>query len=322
MGYKSFFAQGIPQQIWEKSYDFKERIMGYPKLHEVFRKKNRYDLDLRNPQTHNQRITHKKITDRNPLITLTSDKLKVRKYVRNKLGYSNAEEILIPQFFISKTGRDIPTKDWEFEFFLKANHASGFNKLIAPGTDPAEVQQLAVYWLSQSYGQILHEWAYRDIPRRIICEKVLRNENGTIPMDVKLHFFNGKVKMISFLSDRFTDSSVLFTDENFVEIPGAQLRGIKKMGFIPDLPHYDKMKRIGEVFASDFTYCRVDFYSMGSKVYLGELTHYPGSGINRFDDFDTDLALGELWKPENKSLNFFEVLAEVKSGSISFVNNQ
>lgn len=316
----SFIAQGLPQRIWEHGYNFKEKIMGYPKLHEGFRKRNGYDLDLTNPQTHNHRIVHKKITDRNPLLIVTSDKLKVREYVRRKLGDLDAEKILIPQFFISETGRDIPNKDWDFEFFLKANHASGFNKLIAAGTDPKEVQQLAVNWLLKSYGQVLHEWAYRDIPRRIICEKVLRNENGSIPMDIKFHFFNGRVKMISMLSDRFGDDSIVFTDENLVEIPGAQLCGAKKMDQIPRIIHYDEMKRIGEVFAADFNYCRVDFYSVGSNIYLGELTHYSGSGINRFDDFDTDLALGELWKPENKELNFFEVYAKVKSGLIPQIN--
>ncbi len=312
-----FFKQGLPQRIWEHGYQFKEKIKGYPKLHEVFRKKNGYDLDLTHPRTHNQRVVHKMVTDRNPLLIIASDKVKVRDYVRQKLGNQEAERLLIPQYFVSKNGRDIPHQDWDFEFFLKANHASGFNKLIAPGTDPMEVRQLAEYWLSQSFGQVFHAWAYRDIPRRIICEKVLRDENGNIPSDVKLHFFNGRVKMISILNDRFGEESILFTDENLVEIPGAQLRGTKKMDRAPQLVHLDEMKRIGKVFAADFDYCRVDFYSVGPKIYLGELTHYAGAGLNRFDDFDSDLAMGELWKPENKELNFFEVYAQVKSGLIT-----
>lgn len=62
----SLFTQGTPQRIWELGYQFKEKTKGYPKLHAIFRRKNGYDLDLNNPQTHNQRIVHKMITDRNP----------------------------------------------------------------------------------------------------------------------------------------------------------------------------------------------------------------------------------------------------------------
>lgn len=246
----------------------------------------------------------------------------MREYVRKKLGDQDAEKILIPQYFVSKTGRDIPNDDWDFEFFLKANHASAFNKLIPAGTDPKEIQQLAEHWLSQSFGQVSHEWAYRDIPRRIICEKVLRDDQGRIPSDIKFHFFNGRLKMISMLNDRFDDSRILFTDENLKEIPGSQLVGQKKIVVIPQIDQFDKMKQIGEIFAADFTYCRVDFYTMGSTIYLGELTHYSGGGQNRFDDFDSDLALGQLWKPENKEVNFFDMYAKVKSGQIAYAHRK
>lgn len=312
------FTQGFPQRVWEYAYDIKERLKGYPKLHSLFRKIHGYDLDLKHPQTHNQRIVHKMISDRNPLLTITSDKVKVRDHIRKKLGAEVAERILIPQFFVSQTGTDIPCQDWDFEFFLKANHASGFNKLILPGTDPEEVRSLAKYWLSQSFGQVHHEWAYRDIPRRIICEKVIRNEQGIIPEDIKLYCFNGRVKMVLMLKDRFGDQARIFTDENLVEIPGAQMYGAKKLYPIPTVSQFAEMKRISEILASDFVYCRVDFYSVGERIYFGELTHYTGGGRERFDDFSTDFVLGELWKPENRELNFFELYEQTKTQSAKF----
>ncbi len=315
-----FFQKGFPQRLWEFGYDLKEKLRGYPKLHHSFQKAIGYPLDLKNPVTHNQRIVHKMIFDRNPLLTITSDKVKVRDYIREKLGNALADQLLIPQYFVSKTGQDIPNESWDFEFFLKANHASGFNKLISPGTDPQEVRDIAAFWLSQSFGQVFHAWAYRDIPRRIICEKVIRDDDGVIPADIKFYCFNGKVRMLLILKDRFGDQARIFTDENQVEIPGAQMIGSKKLDPIPAISNFHEMKRISELIAEDFDYCRVDFYSVGEKIYFGELTHYTGAGRESFDDLDTDLALGELWKPENRELNFFEVYQKIKSkGATSLV---
>lgn len=310
-----FFQSGLGQKIFEHTYFLKEKANGFPKISAFFQKMNAFPLDLNNPRTHNQRIVHKMLTDRNPLLVITSDKVKVRDYIRQKLGKEKAEQILIPLFHVSKTGKDFPSNLWEKEFFMKANHASGFNRLVKPGDDPAKIQELAQYWLGQSFGQVNHAWAYRDIPRRIVCEQVLRDERGKIPMDIKFYCFHGKVKMILFLDDRFGDSSRIFTDENLREIPGAQMFGDKTLGEIPDLPNLSELIDLSERLSTDFTYCRVDFYSLWGKIYFGELTHYTGAGIERFDDFDTDQAFGELWKPENKQKNFFEIYFSIKDSS-------
>lgn len=278
-------------------------------MHRFFQKMNGYPLDLKNPITHNQRIVYKKIYDRNPLLITTSDKVEVRRFVTEKLGEEEAKKILIPQFFVSKTGADIPHQTWDFEFFMKSNHQSRANLLVQPGEDPEMIKEICKKWLSQSYGQALHEWAYRDIPRRILCEKVIRTPEGKIPMDVKFYCFNGFVKMILFLDDRFGNQSRIFTDENLVEIPGSQLFGENKMSPIPNFPTLGKMKEISQKLAAPFNYCRVDFYTVGEEIYFGELTHYTGSGIEKFDQWESDRTLGELWKPENKHRSFFEMRA-------------
>lgn len=308
-----FFRSGLGQRLFELAYFYKDKFRGFPKIKSVFKKMNGYPLDLDQPVTHNQRIVHKMVTDRNPLLVITSDKVAVRDFVKAKLGAEQAEKILIPHYFVSQTGRDIPQPSWDFEFFMKANHASGYNRLVKPTDDPAEITALAQFWLSQSFGQVFHAWAYRDIPRRIVCEKVIHDERGKIPMDIKFYCFHGRVKMVLFLTDRFENQARIFTDENLIEIPGAQMFGDEKMTEIPRFSNYPEMIQLSEKLAEGFNYCRVDFYSVNGQIYFGEITHYTGAGIERFDDFDTDRAFGELWKPENKDKNFFEIYHQIKS---------
>jgi hypothetical protein len=302
------------QRLKDFFFEVKNSLSSYPRLHQRFEEIHGYPLDLEHPITHNQWINHKKIVDRDPLIPLTSDKVRVRDYVREILGEKEASEILIPVYHISQTGRDIPHQDWDFEFFMKANHFSGGNMLVQPGTDPELIKNTCQNWLRSSYGQNLHEWAYRDIPRRISCEKVIRTESGDIPFDVKYYCFHGRPKMILFLTDRFGNQKRVFTDENLTFLPGAQQYGKE---FLIDIPHFkthERMLHLSAKLARPFRYCRVDFYTVGDEVYFGELTHYTGSGLEKFDDYDLDLALGKLWLPENKEFTALELLQQVKSG--------
>lgn len=95
-------------KIKDLAYHYKEKVQGFPTLHRYFQRYNQYPLKLWHPETNNEHIVHKMVFDRNPLLVLTSDKVKVRDYVRQVLGHQQAEEILIPVFLISKVGRGFP----------------------------------------------------------------------------------------------------------------------------------------------------------------------------------------------------------------------
>jgi hypothetical protein len=276
-------------------FNIRQRALNYPSLHKLFLKKNGYALDLKNPITHNQKINYKKLFDRDPLIPITSDKYLVREYIRKVLGDEVADEILIPIFGFSSTGQDLPFEDWDFEFFMKANHFSGGNMLVSPGMDPQFLRMICKKWLTTSYGQALHEWGYRDIHRRIICEKVLRDETGEIPNDYKFYCFQGKVEMIVILKDRFTNKQLVYIDTERNPILGAQMSNIETLNPVPEIPNYERMVALAEKLAQPFAHVRIDFYSFGKEICFGEITHYSSSGLNKFDDYQVDLELGMKW---------------------------
>ena len=301
------------QRIRDRFFGLKQVFFSFPSLKKAFLRSHGYPLRLNNPRTHNERINHKKIFDRNPLIPITSDKVSVREYVKAVLGEKEASEILIPVYHISKTGEDIPHHQWDFEFFMKSNHSSGRNLLVEPGTDPEVVKSTCRSWLKSSFGQALHEWAYRDIPRQIICEKVIRTESGKIPADIKYYCFHGRPKMILFLVDRFDHQRRVFTDIDFNVLPGAQMYGMEVLSPIPIPTTHDRMLELACKLAKPFTFCRIDFYTVGDTIFFGELTHYTGSGMEKFDDYDLDEAIGRLWLPENIDGSPLQMLEKVKA---------
>lgn len=299
------------QTLRDRLYTIRQRLKSYPNLHRVFLRTHGYPLQLLDPLTHSNRIVYKMLHDRDPLIPITSDKVRVRAYVRERLGQTLSDQILIPLYHISETGRDIPHSEWPQEFFMKANHGSRLNKLIQPGEDPKMVKQLAVQWLNTSYGQALHEWAYRDISRRILCEQVLRDAQRQIPMDIKFYCYQGKCKMVYYYKDRFTQPAQLITDETGRIFPYLLKEGVALMPETPQLDTYPQLLEIAEKLSQGFRFCRVDLYSVEGKIYFGELTQYDGAGMEKLQSYEVDLAEGLLWLPEYQSHSLWEVYEEV-----------
>ncbi|GAG80917.1 unnamed protein product, partial [marine sediment metagenome] len=60
-----------------------------------FKKIHGYELNLDNPKSFNEKVVFKKLFDRDPLLVVTSDKYRVREFIRNRIGWE-AENHLIP----------------------------------------------------------------------------------------------------------------------------------------------------------------------------------------------------------------------------------
>ena len=55
------------------------------------------------------------------------------------------------------------------------------------------------------------------------------------------------------------------------------------------------MLELVEKLAKAFNYVRADLYNLNGKIYFGELTHYPVSGMIKFEPQSFDFELGKYW---------------------------
>ena len=56
------------------------------------------------------------------------------------------------------------------------------------------------------------------------------------------------------------------------------------------------MLAIASGLGRSFDFMRVDLYNVDGEIFFGELTPYPGSGINRFVPASFDSELGAKWE--------------------------
>ena len=288
-------------------YYFFNKISNY-KLEKIrFYKNLGYPLKLKVPQSYNEKIVWKKIHDRNPLLPITADKYEVRSYIKEVLGEERAKEALIPLLFVTDKPETIPFEKFPSSFIIKPNHASGLQILVENNPyNKEKIIKTCKQLLKIPYGLEKFEWAYQSIKRKIVVEKLLRDNEGNIPLDFRFNMFNGKCKLVHafFRSNR----SVSSFDEkwNFLSI---KILNCKVGPKIKKPKNFKTMLELAEKLSKPFDYVRVDLYSLKGKVYFGELTHYPTSGINKFEPQSFDFELGSYWKIKskywkNKQINF------------------
>ena len=82
--------------------------------------------DLRNPRTLNEKIQWIKLYDRNPLMTLCTDKYEVRKIVESKVGAHVLNEL----YGVFESVDEIDFDSLPESFVLKATHGSGWNIIV------------------------------------------------------------------------------------------------------------------------------------------------------------------------------------------------
>lgn len=109
--------------------------------------------------------------------------------------------------------------------------------------------------------------------------------------------FNGKVECCFTCTDRFSKEGlkVTFYDNDWNIMP-FERNHPRESSPINKPYSYEKMKAAAEVLSEGLPFARIDFYEVGRQPYFGEITLYPGSGLEAFRPSDWDKYFGDLIK--------------------------
>jgi hypothetical protein len=95
--------------------------------------------------------------------------------------------------------------------------------------------------------------------------------------------------------DRFQDHSEKFFDRDLkpLNLYGEGIKQYQGKFVLPE--NYKEMVRVAESLSQGIDFIRVDLYSVGGRIYFGELTCYHGGGLIRLSPRRYDFLLGEKW---------------------------
>lgn len=253
--------------------------------------------DLDQPLGFNEKILAKILNDRRSYLTLFSDKLRVRNYVRR-----TAPMLQLPTLYWWSDRADaLPFEALPNEFAFKANHGSGLNYMVydKAALRRSELVKLARVWLSSDFTLVGREWAYRDIRRSVYAEQLLASSRHSEPPDYKLFVFGGRVRLIQVDRDRLLRHTQVLYDERWNRIDGTV--AAEQGGSIQPPVSLATMLEAARLLSVGVDFVRVDLYEIAGKAFFGELTNYPNKGLSPFNPPSLDARLGDYLELDDYS---------------------
>ena len=268
-------------------------------LKKLFKYRMKEELDLDNPISFNQKIQWLKLYDRNPKYTQLVDKYEVKNYIDDVLG----QGYTFPTLSVWDRFEDIDFEKLPEKFVLKCTHDSGGVVICTDKKyfDKKKAKMKLNWSLKRNYYINSREWPYKNVKPRIIAEPFMSDDSGKELNDYKFMCFDGKVKSIFTCTDRYEKDGlkVTFFDTDWNKMPFERHYPIDKKD-IGKTYSYDEMIRIAEKLSTGIPFVRIDFYEINKKPYFGEMTFYPGSGLEEFTPRKWDDVLGNWIKLPSK----------------------
>ena len=253
-------------------------------------KKAHPNINPDNPQNIVDRICHLKLEDIEHqdvayinLKTRWSDKVGVYEELK-KMGL---QEISLPyevktygETFDESYLFELDTRPKEWTYIIKCNHGSGWNLLYHPGqTSHKMVLDNMNNWLQTNYAYISGlEMQYKWIKPGYIIQPVMVYK----PLDWSFWCENGEIEGVGLTRKcgKNCEEYIAFVDKegnqndwfiggdcDLTNLNSKQKEILKQM-----IPYVEKI-------AKQFKFVRCDMYYMNGKVYFGEATFTPCSGI-------------------------------------------
>jgi hypothetical protein len=267
------------------------------------------------PRTFTEKVRYKMLRDHRPLLVTFADKAAVRDYVASVVGPGHLPRLLA---LLDDPGH-LEGLELPEAFVVKPTHGSGAVVVVSPSA-PVEAQlppaehgwvyahvrpaaahplglvAVASGWLGKLYGQGPNrEWAYGNVPRRILVEEHLAAADGGIPDDYKLFVYHGRCHYIQVDSGRFGHRTQDFytPDWEHVGLSGGPPWASPAHGRPGRLA---EMVDVAQRLGADTDFVRVDLYCLPDRIVVGELTSYPAGGDSPFRPQWYDEVFGRPWR--------------------------
>lgn len=252
-----------------------------------------YWPDIENPRSFNEKLQWLKLNDKRKDYTKMVDKIDAKDFVSDIIG----EKYIIPTIGVWDTVDDI---DWETlpnQFVIKVTSDSGG---VVVCRDKARLNieeakaKLYKGW-GKNYYKRNKEYPYCGLTPRIIAEKYIAVRNVEL-LDYKFMCYNGVCKNLFVCSGRYKDDlRVDFFDTEWNHLPFY--RKYPNADYeIPRPENLNEMILCANDIASKVQspFVRIDLYSIDGKIYFGEITFFPGSGMEFFCPVEWDFKLGDM----------------------------
>lgn len=267
------------------------------------------ELNLDDPVLFTEKIQWLKLFYCSDEMKRCVDKVLFKDYIKEKLGGGYTA----PVIKVWNTPEEVDIKSITAKkFVLKSNLQSDGKFIIL-------VKNSATLDIKKTEKEIKTSWfddrllltnsfcsAYYGAKPKVIVEEYIEEFSGA-SNDYKIFCFNGIPKIIYVAEDHFIDGKtaeihpITFLDLNWNVLDVRYGNNISNPNI--QMPkHFNEMMKIATKLSKDFPFVRVDFFDTKNKLYLSELTFYPGGGLVPYNPQNFDKKLGDMLKLPKRNL--------------------
>lgn len=274
----------VIEWLYKVLYQIKPRYAADLMYYRSFHKR----MNLDNPRTLVEKINWMQFYADTSMWTKCADKYRMREYVVEK-----GLEDHLPQLYGHWDNPDeIVFDSLPNEFVLKSNNGCGTVKIVRDKSclDVPSTKRLLRSWL-RPYGYVGGQTHYLRIKPCIVAEELLHQDEAekvfspSSLVDYKVWCINGEPESIWVAYNRHNALMVnmaLF-DTNWTPMPqflrDTNLEKYDPKAEIPRPICLDEMFEIARILSKPFPELRLDFYVIGGKPFIGEMTFTSGYGF-------------------------------------------
>jgi hypothetical protein len=256
----------------------------------LFRRRVGYFPNVARPRRYNEKMLWRKIFDHNPLFVTFADKLATKSLISRICPSLGIAEVL----WVGDDVSTIPADVLERPIVIKASHGCGKNFFPKVGKAGRDIPVDRINgWLEQVHGRARLEWAYGLAGRKLFAEELILPDEGDELVDLSVHAVDGAPAFIEAIIGNKTANQrkgYFRTDgARWPELERKRPEHVRRRPPLPEdfrlPPSYAEALVHTRRLSAGVDYARFDFIAASDRLYAGEITVYPGSGITRHTDF-------------------------------------
>jgi hypothetical protein len=199
-----------------------------------------------------------------PLRVFVSDKENVKEYVREIIG----DEYNVPTIAVLRSPAEVDAFDFPPRCAIKPTHASQAVCLRLDG-EPIDRERIKS-WFKLNYYYAGRERNYRSLRPKVIVEPLIFDTADV--EDFKIFCWHGVPKFVMVDIDRRGNHTRKIYDPQWNE-QDFSMTYPRASGVLPKPATLGEMLEVAESLSTAFSFVRIDLYTDGNRVLVGEVTN-------------------------------------------------
>jgi hypothetical protein len=199
-----------------------------------------------------------------PLRIFVSDKEHVKQYVKAVVG----DQHNVPTLAVLRSPEEVDAYEFPAQCCIKPTHASAQVILRRHG-EPIDREQIK-RWFKLNYYRAGREINYRLLTPKVIVEPLIFGSTNVD--DYKVFCYRGVPKFVQLDFDRHTNHTRKIFDTDWNEQDWSIIYP-RNPNPVPRPASLDKMLDVARALSAQFSFVRIDLYSDGEQVLVGEITN-------------------------------------------------